>query len=214
MTGWRILLTLAVLTLLSGPAPAQDPPRVLAIGDSLFAGDGLQPGEAILPVLSGWLAAQGIDATIDNAGVSGETTAGGLERLPVDRLNAADAVIVELGGNDMLMELPPAVAETNLDAILTRAGADGRPVLLVGIMARPTDPPAKQQAWAEIWPRLAERHDAVLMENLYAPLLALPLLKQLGALQRDGIHPSSAGVRAIVEGLGPRVAELLERVDQ
>lgn len=212
MIGRRLFLALAALSVLAVPAPAQEAPRLLILGDSLAAGDGLAPDDQLVPVLSRWLDRHGIQARIDNASLPGDTTAGGLARLGPELLDQADAVMVELGGNDILLEIPPAKAEANLDAILTRAGADGRPVLLAGIMARPTDPPAKQRAWAQLWPRLAERHDALLLENLYAPLIVLPPERQPEMIQPDGIHPTAKAVNLIVEDLGPKVAQLLSRI--
>ncbi|MBU3028574.1 arylesterase [Paracoccus sp. XHP0099] len=188
------------------------PPRLLALGDSLTGGSGLEPRDGLVPVLSDWLAARGRRVEILNAGEAGDTTSGGRDR--IDRLldQNVDAVMVELGGNDMLMGLGPEQAEANLDAILSRAGANGRPVLLVGIQAPPGDA-AWRQAWAELWPRLAGQHEVVLLPDLYAPLVALPADELAQMLQRDGLHPSAKGVRLIVEALGPKVETLLGQLD-
>lgn len=213
----RRLLALGALLAVSARAPLlagqpAPPPRLLAFGDSLTAGGGLAPDEGLVPVLSAWLAAHGSPARLINAGRGGDTTADGRRRIADALRQGADAVMVELGGNDMLGGLDPAAAERNLDAILTQAGAGGRPVLLVGIQAPPGDP-AWRQGWAEMWPRVARRHGALLWADLYAPLAALPAAQQGRMLQADGIHASAEGVRVIVEALGPTVRQLLSRLD-
>lgn len=190
------------------PARPAALPRLLAFGDSLTAGFGLPPHQGLVPRLGAWLAAAGQPADILNGGLSGETTEGGLTRIGWALLRGPDAVMVELGGNDMLIGVSPKRAEANLDRILTRAGAGGRPLLLVGVQA-----PARLDtaAWAAIWPRLAARHDALLVPDLYAPIAALPPEDRSRMLQPDGVHPSEPGVRLIVEALGPEVLRLLGR---
>ena len=122
------------MALCAGAALAE-PVTVLALGDSLTAGYGLPPDDGFVPVLEGWLAERGIEAEIVNAGVSGDTTAGGLSRVEWSLTPEVDAMIVALGGNDFLRGLDPALARENLDGILDAAGARGLPVLLVGIDA-------------------------------------------------------------------------------
>lgn len=201
-------LMLAALLAVATPAQAQMP-QVLAFGDSLTEGYGLTTRQGLVPVLEDWLARHGTPATISNAGLSGDTTYGGRVRIGWSlRRFGGDAVIVELGGNDMLMGFSPEKAEANLDAILTQAGASGRPVLLVGIQA-PQGPSEWRNAWARIWPRLAQRHDAYLLPDLYAPLAAAPKSVRPALLQADGVHPSAKGVRLIVEALGPCVQALI-----
>ena len=125
----------------------------------------------------------------------------------------ADGVIVELGGNDMLLGWEPERAEANLDAILATATAGGRPVLLVGIHA-----PGRRQdwrrRWAEIWPRLAQRHGTLLLPDLYAPLAQVPRPMRGDYLLGDGIHPSAKGVGLLVAHLGPQVQALIARIRQ
>ena len=212
MTGRRAFLaSAAALALAGGPVSARPLPRILAFGDSLTAGYGLAAGEGLVPVLSDWLADHGQPARIVNGGLSGETTYGGRVRIGWSLRRGADAVMVELGGNDMLAGFPPAQAEANLDAILTRAGAGGRPVLLVGIRS-PARDRATQQEWAAIWPRLARRHGTLLWPDLYAPIAALAPVRRGAMLQADGLHPSAAGVRLIVQALGPSVLALIARL--
>ncbi|TGN51548.1 arylesterase [Paracoccus liaowanqingii] len=210
----RYLLALTAALPLARPGWAQPAPlpRILCFGDSLTAGYGLGRTEGLVPQLSDWLAAAGRPAQLIDGGLSGDTTTGGRVRIEFSmRRHRPDAVIVELGGNDMLRGWQPEDGEANLDAILTTAGAGGRPVLLVGIHA-PGGDPAWRRGWAEIWPRLAARHDTLLLADLYAPLAAVAPDDRGPLLLRDGVHPSAAGVELLVDHLGPVAAELVARV--
>lgn len=207
----RHLLAAAAAATLVRPAQAQALPRILCFGDSLTAGFGLGRTEGLVPQLSSWLAAAGRPADLIDAGLSGDTTYGGRVRIEVSmRRHRPDAVMVELGGNDMLRRWQPADAEANLDAILQTAGSGGRPLLLVGIHA-PAGQPEWRRAWSQIWPRLAERHGALLLQDLYAPLAQVPAPDRAPLLLRDGVHPSAQGVSMIVQHLGPVAAQLVER---
>jgi acyl-CoA thioesterase-1 len=207
----RHLLTAAAAATLVRPAQAQALPRILCFGDSLTAGFGLGPTEGLVPQLSAWLADAGRPADLIDAGLSGDTTYGGRVRIELSmRRHRPDAVMVELGGNDMLRRWQPADAEANLDAILQTAGSGGRPLLLVGIHA-PAGQPDWRRAWNGIWPRLAERHGALLLQDLYAPLAQVPATDRAPLLLRDGVHPSAQGVALIVRHLGPVAAQLVER---
>lgn len=203
----RVLL---IWLMLAGAALA-DPPRIVMLGDSLTAGFGLKRGEGLVPVLSRWLEARGTPARLADHGLSGDTTFGGRTRIGWALRGGADAVVVELGANDMLMGLPVAAIEANLDAILTRAGAGGRPVLLVGIGAIPSREADWRRDWAAMWPRLADRHRALLLPDLYAPLAAIPRADRPDYLLADRMHPSAKGVKAIVDHLGPKVQALIAR---
>ncbi len=182
----------------------------MALGDSLTQGYGLAQGEGLVAQLQAWLAAHGAEVTVVNAGVSGDTTAGGRARLEWSLAEGADALMVNLGGNDMLRGIDPAETRANLDAILAAARARGLPVLLVGLPAPGNYGPGYKAAFDAIFPELAARHGALLAENYFAPLIA-PDGRGLrpGTMQPDGIHPSAEGVRAIVEWLGPQVLRLL-----
>lgn len=207
----RHLLAAAAAATLVRPAQAQALPRILCFGDSLTAGFGLGRTEGLVPQLSSWLATAGRPADLIDAGLSGDTTYGGRVRIEVSmRRHRPDAVMVELGGNDMLRRWQPADAEANLDAILQTAGSGGRPLLLVGIHA-PAGQPEWRRAWSQIWPRLAERHGALLLQDLYAPLAQVPAPDRAPLLLRDGVHPSAQGVSLIVQHLGPVAAQLVER---
>ncbi|CTQ34268.1 Esterase TesA precursor [Jannaschia rubra] len=204
------------LIVFAGAASA-DTVQVVALGDSLTAGYGLPEGEGLVPRLQGWLDANGVDAEIVNAGVSGDTTAGGLARLDWALTEDTDAMIVTLGGNDLLRGLPPEVSRGNLDAILSRvAGERGLPVLLIGLDAPSNYGPAYKADFDAMYAELSQDYDTLLMSNFMGPLVAGSDLATARAryLQDDGIHPNREGVALIVETLGPRVAELIGRVEE
>ncbi|WP_412917544.1 arylesterase [Pseudogemmobacter blasticus] len=205
------------LILLAGLPAAAEPVTVVALGDSLTAGYGLPEGEGLVPQLQGWLAAQGADAVLVNAGVSGDTTAGGRARLDWALTPETDALIVTLGGNDMLRGLPPAEVRANLDAILTAADQRGLPVLLVAMKAPGNWGPDYKAEFDAVYPDLAAAHGALLMEDFFAGLAAAGAdpadPASLSAwMQADGIHPNAKGVAEIVKALGPKVQELIGRV--
>ncbi|MBY6049129.1 arylesterase [Vannielia litorea] len=210
------LLALKVLTtfFLVSVASAQ-PVVVAALGDSLTAGYGLPQEEGFVPVMEDWLQAQGAEVELRNAGVSGDTTAGGLSRVDWTLTDDVDALIVELGGNDLLRGIDPAVSRGNLDGILKAADARDLPILLVGMTATGNYGPDYKAAFDAMYPELAEQYGALLYPNFFAALTALE--DQAAArrehMQGDGIHPSASGVRLVVEDMGPRVLELLERVN-
>lgn len=207
----NLLLWSAAALTVARPATADPAPRLLCFGDSLTAGYGLGPSQGLVPRLSGWLADRGHPARLIDGGLSGDTTYGGRVRIQLSmRRHRPDAVMVELGGNDMLRGWSADQAEANLDAILTTAGQGGRPLLLVGIHA-PGGDAAWRRAWTRMWPRVAARHDALLLPDLYAPLAAVPPARRGPLLLRDGVHPSAQGVRLIVDHLGPVAAELVRR---
>ncbi|WP_347139995.1 arylesterase [Paracoccus sp. SSK6] len=206
MIGRRGVLAGAAMALAAAAPPR---PRVLAFGDSLFAGYGLAPGQGMVPQLQAWLDRDGTPATVIAAALSGDTTYGGRARIGFSlRRHRPDAVIVELGGNDMLLGWSAARAEANLDAILAQAGQGGRPLLLVGLNPVPGEA-AWRQAWRDIWPRLAERHGAVLLPSLYAPIAARPRSEHRNYLLADGVHPNAAGIRLMAAALGPKVRQML-----
>ena len=204
-----------VLTLLLAAAPAAaEPLRILAFGDSLTEGYGLPPDQGLVPQLQRWLKARGHDdVVLVNGGLSGDTAAGGRVRIGFSLTRYdPDAVMVELGGNDLLLGLSPAMTEENLDSILKQAGQEQKPLLLVGISS-PRLSPNLRRDWAAIWPRLAQRHDALLMENLYQPLFDQPRDRLPDLLQEDGLHASAKGVALIVESLGPKVEALIAKTE-
>ena len=207
----RLLL---ILMLLVSPAWAvADPARIVVFGDSLTRGFGLPNGQGFVPALSRWLVEEGAQTRLVNAGLSGDTTFGGRVRIGWALRGGADAVIIELGGNDMLLGIPPEQAERNLDSIITRAKAGGRPVLLLGI--HPTGGAGEwRDRWQAIWPRLAARHDILVVPDIYAGIRDIPAPQRRAYLQRDGIHASPRGVATMVRLAGPKVLELLETLPE
>lgn len=200
----------AALALVVAALPAlasAEPARLLAIGDSLTAGYGLDDGDGFVPQLDAWLAEQGWEEVeVVNMGVSGDTTAGGVARLDWALAEGGDAVLLALGANDMLRGIDPAVSRQNLDAMLETLGTRQVPVLLAGMMAPLNYGPDYKQAFDAMYPDLAEAHDALLY-----PFFLEGVVGEPGLFQPDGLHPNAEGVRRIVEGIGPQVVELLER---
>jgi acyl-CoA thioesterase-1 len=209
----RAALNLLAAVVIATPALAE-PVTVVALGDSLTAGYGLEPFEGLVQQLQAWLTAQGQDVVILNAGVSGDTTAGGLARLEWSLTPQTDALIVALGGNDMLRGLPPSEARANLEEILQKAQSRNLPVLLVGLPAPGNYGPDYKAEFDALYPDLAAQYGALLVPNLFAPLVGDDPAAAAGFFQPDGIHPNGEGVTVIVEGLGPKVLELMERISE
>ncbi|MRX49419.1 arylesterase [Paracoccus sp. S-4012] len=207
----RALLLAAAGTAVARPLRAEAPLKILVFGDSLVAGYGLSADEGFVPALSRWVEARSRrPVRLIGAGLSGDTSYGGRVRIGWALRHEPDAVIVELGANDMLMRLSPRAAARNLDAILRRAGDDGRrPLLLLGIGA--VGPEAFRAAWDGIWAPLAARHGALLVPDLYAVIRAQ---REPGDwLQADGLHASARGVASMVALAGPSVLELIARAE-
>ena len=187
---------------------------IAALGDSLTAGFGLMQEDGFVPRLEAWLHARGHDVTVINAGVSGDTTAGGLARMGWTLTPEVDAMIVALGGNDFLRGIDPAASRSNLAGILDQAAAQGIEVLLVGIVASGNYGPEYQSEFNGMYPSLAEDYGTLLETDFFNGFRASV---NAGApvsdfMQPDGIHPNAAGVDLIVEDMGPQVEVLIERV--
>jgi len=196
------------------PAIAE-PVTIAALGDSLTQGYGLVPDQGFVPRLEGWLREQGAEVALINAGVSGDTTSGGLARVDWTLTPDVDGLIVALGGNDLLRGIDPALSRSNLDGILAAAQARDLPVLLVGLEAPGNYGADFKAAFEAIFPELSAQYDTLLYPDFLAPLTADT--DRNGALrlymQGDGIHPNAAGVERIVEGIGPSVLALIERAE-
>ena len=186
---------------------------VAALGDSLTQGFGLVPENGFVPQLERWLKAEGAEVRLVNAGVSGDTTAGGLSRIGWTLTDDVDALIVALGGNDVLRGIAPGVARENLDGILAAAGDRGLPVLLVGISVPGNYGPDYQAEFSAIYPDLAKAYGALLYPDFLAALGEDRDRALAEWMQGDGIHPNATGVARIVEAMGPSVLELLGRVE-
>lgn len=193
--------------------PAAAKTTILALGDSLTAGYGLPEGEGLVPQLNAWLTTNGVDAQVLNAGVSGDTTAGALSRLEWSLDPNVQAMIVTLGGNDLLRGLPADNARANLDAILAVAAIRKLPVLLVAMRAPGNFGPTYAEEFNAIYPDLAAKYGTLLVDNFFAPI-ADPTGAAIDQsfMQPDGIHPAASGVVKIVASLGPRVQDLIARV--
>ncbi|WP_018261293.1 arylesterase [Methylobacterium sp. WSM2598] len=202
------LLLCAAMTLPAAPARAAERAlHLVALGDSLTAGYGL-PAEAAFPtVLERALKAKGLAVTVENAGVSGDTTTGGLDRLDWSVPEGTDGVILELGANDMLRGTDPAVAERNLDAIVARLRGRGIPVLLAGMKAGRNLGPDYVARFDAIYPRLAERYGLVLY-----PFFLDGVAGDRGLTLADGLHPTARGVERIVAGILPTVETFAARL--
>ncbi|ODT58009.1 MULTISPECIES: arylesterase [Paracoccus] len=201
----------------SGATPADaEALRLTALGDSLTQGYGLPQEEGFVPVLQDWLQGRGHDVTVINAGVSGDTTAGGAARVDWTLADAPDAMIVALGGNDLLRGIDPASSRANLDAILSKAQAADVPVLLAGLPAPGNYGPDFARDFEGMYVDLAAQYDAVLVPDFLGPIgeKATQGLSLADLMQDDSIHPNAEGVRQIVDAIGPEVEALLARADQ
>jgi acyl-CoA thioesterase I len=202
----RIFASLLLLSLFSMPfhAAAAPPVKILAFGTSLTQGYGLPPGTEFTTVLERRLKSAGIDASIINAGVSGDTSSDGLSRLDWSLADHADAVILELGSNDALRGIDPSLTEKNLSTILAKLKAAHLPVLLVGMKAPRNLGPEYAQAFDPIYPRLAAQYGALFYPFMLDGVALNPKLNQA-----DGIHPNPDGVKIIVTRMLPYVLNLI-----
>lgn len=207
----RLICNVTLALWLAGPAAAQ---TIAALGDSLTAGYGLPPEQGLTKQLQDWLAAHGAQVTVQNAGVSGDTSAGGLARLDWTLAPEVKALIVNLGANDMLRGIDPAETRTNLDAILAGAAARHVPVLLVGIKSSLNYGADYKAQFDAIYPALVAQYHTLFFPDYFAPLLGNPPDPAAMApyLQPDGLHPNAQGVAKIVAELGPVVLDLLKEV--
>lgn len=205
----------ATIVLLLMPAFAvAEPVTIAALGDSLTQGYGLPEEDGFVPRLEAWLEGEGAEVELINAGVSGDTTAGGLARVDWTLTPQVDAVIVALGGNDLLRGLEPSQARANLRGIVEAAQARNVDVLLVGMQA-PGNFGAEYKAdFDAIYPQVAQEYDTLLLDSFFVGLTEGDADPDLAGLRRwfqaDGIHPNAEGVIRIVEGVGPKVLELIE----
>jgi acyl-CoA thioesterase-1 len=181
--------------------PAGPERLVLAFGDSLYAGYGLDRGQSLPDVLQARLRAAGINADVVNAGVSGDTTAAGRQRLvfAVDNLpRAPDLVMLGLGGNDVLRQIAPAETRANLIAMLDELRRRKVPVLLTGMLAPPNLGPDYRATFDKIFPELAKTYDAELYPFILDGVIGNPAL-----MQADRVHPNARGVTRIADKVAP-----------
>jgi acyl-CoA thioesterase I len=190
-------------------APAQaetaaKPVKIVALGDSLTAGLGLPLSEGFVPRLQAALAGKGLAAEVINAGVSGDTASDVLARLDWSVPEDADAVILEIGANDMLRGIRPQVTRTAIDTILQRLNERHIAVLLCGMRAAPNLGSDYAAAFESIYPDLAAKYGVPLY-----PFFLDGVAADLGRLQRDGLHPNAAGVDVMVAAILPKVEQLI-----
>lgn len=193
-------IALAVV-LQAGPADAA---RLLLLGDSLTAGYGLPQDQAFPVRLEAALRGRGLEVTVLDGGVSGDTTAGGLARIDWALADRPSHAVVELGANDALRGIDPAIARGNLDRLLSRLRRAGVKILLAGMYAPPNWGEAYEEAFRRIYPDLARKHGVDLYPFFLGGVAADPALNQA-----DGIHPNAAGVSVIVDRILPHVIRLL-----
>jgi len=206
-----------ILGLFGFLAPIQpltaEPLIIAAMGDSLTQGYGLPQQDGFVPQLSAWLLGQGADVTLINAGVSGDTTAGGAARAAWTLTPDVDAMIVTFGGNDILRGIAPNVARTNIVAILKAAQTAKVDVLLIGLSAPGNYGPDYQADFNAIYPELAAQYGTLYAENFLSGVMGADGRIDLSLLQADATHPNAKGVSMIVHALGPHVLKLIALSD-
>jgi acyl-CoA thioesterase I len=201
-------LSVAVFLFLMSISPLRaEAITLLALGDSLTAGYGLDPTQAFPVKLEAALKAKGHDVVVVNAGVSGDTAAQGAARLDWSLTDDVDGVLVELGANDALRGLPVSQAETALDEILAKLKAKNLPTLVLGMRAPPNMGPDYGAGFESMFPALASKHGAAIYPFFLEGVAANPPLNQA-----DGIHPNALGVDEIVKRLLPYVETLLQQL--
>jgi acyl-CoA thioesterase I len=210
--GFKALLSTVLLAVMMvagpamcvGTAVAAQPVKILAMGTSLTQGYGLPPGTEFTVQLQAALKRDGIDAVVTNAGVSGDTSAGGLARLDWSLADHPDAVILELGSNDMLRGTPPSETDKNLRAILGKLRDDHIKVLLTGMHAQHNLGADYVKEFDAIYPRLAKDYPVLFYPFILDGVALDPKLNQA-----DGMHPNPAGVKVIVARILPFVKKLV-----
>ncbi|MGC3938472.1 arylesterase [Roseobacter sp. EG26] len=197
-------------------AAAAEEVVIAALGDSLTQGYGLVAEQGFVPQLQDWLGAKGAQVRLINAGVSGDTTAGGLSRAAWTLTPEVDAMIVTLGGNDLLRGIAPDVSRANLEGIMQAAAAADVEVLLVGMQAPGNYGPEYKAEFDGMYPALAEEFGALHAPSFFEGLDVAggDPASVRAFMQPDGIHPNAEGVVQIVAALGPYVLELIDRAQE
>lgn len=201
----RILLALYLLAASQVVAAA---PAILVMGDSLSAAYGIEPAQGWVALLGERLKTDGYAYKVVNASVSGETSAGGLTRLPkaLGRHKPA-IVILELGANDGLRGTPPESLEENLTHMIDLARRAGAKVLLVGMLLPPNYGPEYSQAFAQVYPRLAKRYRLPLV-----PFLLDGVAQDRELMQQDGLHPLAPAEQRVLDNVWPRLKPMLKSI--
>jgi acyl-CoA thioesterase-1 len=190
-----------------GQALAEELVRLIGFGDSLMAGYGLDGSDGFPARLQAALNDRGHTVEITDAGVSGDTTSGGLARLDWSIPDGVDGVILELGANDALRGLPPEKTRENLNAMIERLNQRGIPVLLAGMLAPPNMGADYESKFNRIYPELAEQHGLVLY-----PFFLDGVTGDASLLLADGMHPNANGINRMVQGILPYAETFLARI--
>lgn len=209
--GWG--KALAVVFGLTGSVSVAET-TIVAFGDSLIHGYGLAQGDGFVPQLQDWLDAQGAAAKVINAGVSGDTTMGGLSRIAWTLTPEVDAMIVTLGGNDFLRGLDPHASKANISGIVQIAKEQGVEVMLTGMQAPGNYGPDYKTVFDGLYGEVATEFETLLADSYFAGLPSDDPAELGAFMQADGLHPNREGVRLIVESLGPQVLDLIQRAEQ
>jgi len=203
------VLSVAAAPLRAGPLPTTPAKMgtVLVLGDSLSAGYGLTPGQGWAALLEKRLTTQGYEYRVVNASISGETSSGGLERLPrALKLHTPDVVIVELGANDGLRGLPVSATRDNLTEIVTMARASGAKVLLIGMRLPPNYGPRYTTDFMRMFSDIAQRYRLA-----FVPFLLETVALKPGLIQADGLHPTAQAQPALLDTVWPPLQRLLKK---
>lgn len=211
-----VLRNLSIVTVLTTGYAAADEIVIAALGDSLTAGYGVAQGDGFVPQMDAWLEGQGLQVDLRNAGVSGDTTAGGLSRVDWTLTPDVDGMIVTLGGNDYLRGIDPAVSRANLRGVLEAAEAKGVDVMMVGLRAGSNYGLDYKTAFEAMYSDLSAEFDVPLFPSFFQGLQAAAGMQDGLAefMQRDGIHPNAEGVRVIVAAMGPDVLAFAQGLQQ
>lgn len=201
---WNGLIGAGIALVASASLAFADPVRIVGLGDSLMAGYQLDAGQSFPEKLEAALKARGHDVVIVNAGVSGDTSAGGLSRLDWSVPDDTDMVILELGANDMLRGIAPEVTDKNLTAMIERLNQRNIDVVLAGMVAAPNLGADYAAQFNPIFPKLAARYDVPLY-----PFFLEGVAAERALLLEDGMHPNAAGVDRMVENFLPLIEEVL-----
>ena len=203
------------LIILTAPTFCLSDPKVFILGDSITHGFGLPEEEGLVNQLSNWFSNNGTAVSFINGGVSGDTTAGGLERLSWSLTEDISAVIVALGSNDVLRGFPPEITKENLSAIIDIAQGNKVPVLLIGTYAPGNYGEEYKSNFDAIFTDLAEEKNIAYIDSYLKPLLDKVSKGKdvMHLLQADGLHPNPNGVRVVVEYISPQLLKFLQETN-
>ena len=211
------LLNKAIIPLIIYMAPtfAYSDQKVFILGDSITHGFGLVVEDGLVNQLSNWFASAGLEVNFINGGVSGDTTAGGLERLSWSLTDDVSALVVALGANDVLRGFPPELTRKNLSSIIDIAQSNKLPVLLIGTYAPGNYGEEYKSDFDAIFTDLAKEKNIAYIDSYFKPLLDEVSKGKdvMHLLQVDGLHPNPNGVRIIVEYISPQLLRFLKETD-